>query len=200
MLNANEVKKKSSTEEQQTTPQPPQTLISEKESVKEELKKFSDKRSGNSIIGEDHSRATHLLSNSSLEKLNHLVNFIEASYGLNSELTKGMDEKEVKKARTLTKGTRSKALNFALQHFLDTWEQEEGLIPNTEHKKYKISNVYHNAYRFTQDGVTYGILQNNRGKEISFMSTDSGNTVEEINEWFDSIEDQSKREGRPSKK
>lgn len=200
MLNANEVKKKSSTEEQQTTPQPPQTLISEKESVKEELKKFSDERSGNSIIGEDHSRATHLLSNSSLEKLNQLVNFISASYGLNSELTKGMDEKEVKKARTLTKGTRSKALNFALQHFLDTWEQEEGLIPNTEHKKYKISNVYHNAYRFTQDGVTYGILQDNRGEEINFMSTDLGNTIEEINEWFDSIEDQSKREGRPRKK
>lgn len=174
--------------------------INDTKTIKEELKKFSDERQGNSIIGEDHTRATHLLSNSSLEKLNHLVNFIEASYGLNSELTKGMDEKEVKKARTLTKGTRSKALNFALQHFLDTWEQEEGLIPNTEHKKYKVGNVYHNAYRFTQDGVTYGILQDNRGKEVNFMSTDSGNTVEEINEWFDSIEDQSKREGRPRKK
>lgn len=172
----------------------------DKKTVKEELKKFSDERQGNSIIGESHTRATHLLSDSSLKKLNQLVNFISASYGLNSELTKGMDEKEVKKARTLTKGTRSKALNFALQHFLDTWEQEEGLIPNTEHKKYKVGNVYHNAYRFTQDGVTYGILQDNRGKEINFMSTDSGNTVEEINEWFDSIEDQSKREGRPSKK
>lgn len=172
----------------------------DKQTIKEELKKFSDERQGNSIIGEDHTRATHLLSNSSLEKLNQLVNFISASYGLGSELTKGMDEVEVKKARTLTKGTRSKALNFALQHFLDTWEQEEGLIPNTEHKKYKVGNVYHNAYRFTKDGVTYGITQDNRGKELSFMSTANGNTVEEINEWFDSIEDQSKREGRPSKK
>lgn len=176
----------------------------DKKTVKEELKEFSDKRSGNSIIGESHTRATHLLSDSSLDKLNQLVNFISASYGLNSELTKGMDEKEVKKARTLTKGTRSKALNFALQHFLDTWEQEEGLIPHTEHKRYDVgtdkTKIYHNAYRFTQDGVTYGILQDNRGKEINFMSTDSGNTVEEINEWFDSIEDQSKREGRPRKK
>lgn len=171
----------------------------DKQTIKEELKKFSDERQGNSIIGEDHTRATHLLSNTSLSKLNDLVNFIEASYGLGSKLTKGMDEREVKKARTLTKGTRSKALNFALQHFLDTWEQEEGLIPQTEHKRFKVSNKNHNAYRFTKDGVTYGITQNHQGKELSFMSTANGNTIEEINEWFDAIEDQSKREGRPRK-
>ena len=110
-----------------------------------------------------------------------------------------MSKEQINKGRVLSKGVKSKLVNYSIQRFLDEYEQQDGLIPHTEHKKYKVGNVYHNAYRYTQDGVTYGILQNNRGKEVKFMSTDSGNTVEEINEWFDSIEDQSKREGRPRK-
>ena len=175
-------------------------MTTDTKTVKEELKKFSDERQSNSIIGDNHTRMTYLISDSTLSKLDDLVAYIEASNGLHSELTKGLDEREVNRNRTLTKGTRSKALNFALQHFLDTWEQQEGLIPQTEHKKYKVDKVYHNAYRFTKDGVTYGITQSNRGVELYFMSTADGYTKQQIDEWFDSIEDESKREGRPRKK
>ena len=175
-------------------------LISDNKTIKEELKDFADARMNSSIISDTHTRSTYLISDSTLEKLNDLVAHIEATNGLDSELTKHMSKEQINKGRVLSKGVKSKLVNFSIQRFLDEYEQQDGLIPHTEHKKYKVGNVYHNAYRYTQDGVTYGILQNNRGKEISFMSTDSGNTVEEINEWFDSIEDQSKREGRPRKK
>jgi len=197
MLNANDVKKKSNTEEPQTIPQ---TVSNEKETIKEELKDYADKRQNSSIIGDTHTRSTYLISDDTLEKLEDLVAHIEATNGLNSELTKGMSKEEINKGRVLSKGVKSKIVNYAIQSFLNNYEAQEGLIPNTKHKRFKVSNKNHNAYKFTQDGVTYGITQDHRGKELSFMSTANGNTIEEINEWFDSIEDQSKREGRPRKK
>lgn len=176
----------------------------DKQTIKEELKDYADKRQNSSIIGDTHTRSTYLISDDTLDKLEDLVAHIEATNGLNSELTKGMSKEEINKGRVLSKGVKSKIVNFAIQSFLNNYEAQEGLIPDTEHKRYNVGTVknkiYHNAYRFTNDGVTYGITQDNRGKEISFMSTDSGNTAEEINEWFDSIEDQSKKEGRPRKK
>lgn len=196
MLNANDVKKKSNTEEQQTTPQ---TVSNERESIKEELKDYADKRQNSSIIGDTHTRSTYLISDDTLEKLEDLVAHIEATNGLNSELTKGMSKEEINKGRVLSKGVKSKIVNYAIQSFLNNYEAQEGLIPNTEHKRFKVSNKNHNAYKFTQDGVTYGITQDHRGKELSFMSTANGNTIEEINEWFDTVPDETRKQGRPSK-
>ncbi|OIJ29029.1 hypothetical protein [Staphylococcus sp. LCT-H4] len=173
----------------------------DKQTIKEELKDYADKRQNSSIIGDTHTRSTYLISDDTLDKLEDLVAHIEATNGLNSELTKGMSKEEINKGRVLSKGVKSKIVNFAIQSFLNNYEAQEGLIPDTEHKRYNVgtvkSKIYHNAYRFTNDGVTYGITQDNRGKEISFMSTDSGNTVEEINEWFDSIKDETKKQGAP---
>lgn len=196
MLNANDVKKKSNTEEQQTAPQ---TVSNEKETIKEELKDYADKRQNSSIIGDTHTRSTYLISDDTLEKLEDLVAHIEATNGLNSELTKGMSKEEINKGRVLSKGVKSKIVNYAIQSFLNNYEAQEGLIPNTEHKRFKVSNKNHNAYKFTQDGVTYGITQDHRGKELSFMSTANGNTIEEINEWFDTVPDETRKQGRPSK-
>lgn len=175
-----------------TTPMDDKTL-------KEELKEYSDARQADSIVGESHTRATHLLSDASLEKMDDLVNYISATYGLNSEFTKDMDKREVSRARTLTKGTRSKILNFALQHFLDTFEQQEGLIPETEHKRFKVNGKNHNAYRFTKDGVTYLIEQDQRGRELFFMSTET-DSIDDINNRFDEIEDTSVKTGRKPKR
>lgn len=200
MLNANDVKKKSNNEEQQTTPQP---VSNERESIKEELKDYADKRQNSSIIGDTHTRSTYLISDDTLDKLEDLIAHIEATNGLNSELTKDMSKEEINKGRVLSKGVKSKIVNYAIQSFLNNYEAQEGLIPNTEHKRYNVgtvkSKIYHNAYRFTNDGVTYGIVQDNRGKELSFMSTANGDTVEDINEWFDSIKDETKKQGAPSK-
>ena len=198
MLNPNEVTKKSNTQENEST-NIIKNFPSDTKTVREELKKFSDERQSNSIIGDNHTRMTYLISDSTLAKLDDLVSYIEASNGLHSELTKGLDEREVNRNRTLTKGTRSKALNFALQHFLDTWEQEEGLIPETEHKRFKVNGKNHNAYRFTKDGVTYLIEQDQRGRELFFMSTET-DSIDDINNRFDEIEDTSIKTGRPSKR
>lgn len=174
-------------------------LISDNKTIKEELKDFADARMNSSIISDTHTRSTYLISDSTLEKLNDLVAHIEATNGLDSELTKHMSKEQINKGRVLSKGVKSKLVNYSIQRFLDEYEQQDGLIPHTEHKKYKVGNVYHNAYRYSQDGITYGIEQNQRGKEIYFISTNTGNTVEEINEWFDNIHDETKKQGRPSK-
>lgn len=198
MLNPNDVTKKSNTQADETK-NVIKDFPTDDKTIKEELKEYSDARQADSIIEESHRRATHLMSDSSLAKMDDLVNYISATYGLNSEFTKDMDKREVSRARTLTKGTRSKILNFALQHFLDTFEQQEGLIPETEHKRFKVNGKNHNAYRFTKDGVTYLIEQDQRGRELFFMSTET-DSIDDINNRFDEIEDTSIKTGRPSKR
>lgn len=198
MLNPNDVTKKSNTQADEKK-NVIKDFPTDDKTIKEELKEYSDARQADSIVGESHTRATHLLSDSSLAKMDDLVNYISATYGLNSEFTKNMDKREVSRARTLTKGTRSKILNFALQHFLDSFEQQEGLIPHTESKRFKVNGKNHNAYRFTKDGITYLIEQDSRGRELFFMSTET-DSIDDINNRFDEIEDTSIKTGRPTKR
>lgn len=167
--------------------------------VKDKLKDYADKRQNSSIISDTHTRSTYLISDETIQTLDYLVAYIEATNGLGSELTKGMSPEEVNKGRVLSKGVKSKIVNYAIQSFLDEYESQEGLIPDVQHKKSKVGKVYHNYYMFTENGETYGIEQDNRGRELRFMSTDNGFTVDEIKEWFDSITDDSKPEGRPRK-
>lgn len=171
----------------------------DKKTIKEELKDFADSRMNSSIISDTHTRSTYLISDTTLEKLNNLVAFTEVSNGLNSELTKGMSREEINKGRVLSKGVKSKLVNYSIQKFLDDYESQEGLIPETFHKKYKVGNVYHNAYRFTKDGVTYLIEQDQRGRELFFMSTET-DSIDDINNRFDEIEDTSVKTGRKPKR
>lgn len=168
--------------------------------VKDKLKDYADKRQNSSIISDTHTRSTYLISDETIQTLDYLVAYIEATNGLGSELTKGMSPEEVNKGRVLSKGVKSKIVNYAIQSFLDEYESQEGLIPNVQHKKSKVGKVYHNYYMFTENGETYGIEQNNRGQELRYLSTTNGDSVESIEQWFDEIEDQSKREGRPKNK
>ena len=168
--------------------------------VKDKLKDYADKRQNSSIISDTHTRSTYLISDETIQTLDYLVAYIEATNGLGSELTKGMSPEEVNKGRVLSKGVKSKIVNYAIQSFLDEYESQEGLIPDVQHKKSKVGKVYHNYYMFTENGETYGIEQDNRGKELRYLSTTNGDSVESIEQWFDEIEDQSKREGRPKNK
>ena len=197
MLNPNDVTKKSNTQSEETK-NVIKDFPTDKKTIKEELKDFADSRMNSSIISDTHTRSTYLISDSTLEKLNNLVAFTEVSNGLDSELTKGMSREEINKGRVLSKGVKSKLVNYSIQKFLDDYESQEGLIPETLHKKYKVGNVYHNAYLFTQSGITYGVVQDNRGREIEFMSTQNGYTSEQINDWFDEIQDESVKTGRPT--
>ena len=168
--------------------------------VKDKLKDYADKRQNSSIISDTHTRSTYLISDETIQALDYLVAYIEATNGLGSELTKGMSPEEVNKGRVLSKGVKSKIVNYAIQSFLDEYESQEGLIPDVQHKKSKVGKVYHNYYMFTENGETYGIEQNNRGQELRYLSTTNGDSVESIEQWFDEIEDQSKRDGRPKNK
>lgn len=168
--------------------------------VKDKLKDYADKRQNSSIISDTHTRSTYLISDETIQTLDYLVAYIEATNGLGSELTKGMSPEEVNKGRVLSKGVKSKIVNYAIQSFLDEYESQEGLIPDAQHKKSKVGKVYHNYYMFTENGETYGIEQDNRGHELRFLSTERDSSKESIEQWFESIEDQSVKTGRPKNK
>ena len=168
--------------------------------VKDKLKDYADKRQNSSIISDTHTRSTYLISDETIQTLDYLVAYIEATNGLGSELTKGMSPEEVNKGRVLSKGVKSKIVNYAIQSFLDEYESQEGLIPDVQHKKSKVGKVYHNYYMFTENGETYGIEQDNRGRELRFLSTERDSSKESIEQWFESIEDQSVKTGRPKNK
>lgn len=174
-----------------------ETFDNDTKTLKENLKDYSVQRMSDSIIGENHLRQTYLVNEETIKKLTHLVSYVQASNGIDSENNKELNKSEINRSRALTKGFKSKFVNFALSTMLNQWEEQEGLIPNVQHKKSKVGNVYHNYYMFTENGETYGIEQDNRGKELRYLSTANGDSVESIEQWFDEIEDQSKREGRP---
>ena len=176
-----------------------ETFDNDTKTLKENLKDYSVQRMSDSIIGENHTRQTYLINDETIEKLEHLVSYVQASNGIDSENNKGLNKSEINRSRALTKGFKSKAVNYAIQQFLDQWEEQEGLIPNVQHKKSKVGKVYHNYYMFTENGETYGIEQNNRGQELRYLSTTNGDSVESIEQWFDEIEDQSKPKGAPPK-
>ena len=167
--------------------------------VKDKLKDYADKRQNSSIISDTHTRSTYLINDQTIQTLDYLVAYIEATNGLGSELTKGMSDEEINRGRVLSKGVKSKVVNYAIQQFLDQYESQEGLIPHTEHKKSKVGKIYHNYYMFTENGETYGIEQDNRGRELRFLSTANGDSEESIKQWFDEIEDNSVKTGAPRK-
>ncbi len=174
--------------------------------VKGALKDYSVERMGNSIIGENHTRQTYLIDDETIEKLEYLVSYVQATNGINSENNRGLNKTEINRRRALTKGFKSKAVNYAIKKFIEQWEGQEGAIPDVQHKKhgFKIGDTdkykYHHYYMFTENGETYGIEQDNRGKELRYISTTKGDSVESIEQWFNDIEDQSKPEGRPKNK
>lgn len=167
--------------------------------LKENLKDYSVQRMSDSIISENHTRQTYLINDETIEKLENLVSYVQASNGIDSENNKGLNKTEINRSRALTKGFKSKAVNYAIQQFLDQWESDEGLVPDVQHKKSKVGKVYHNYYMFTKNGETYGIEQDNRGRELRYLSTEKGDSIESIEQWFNEIEDQTVKTGAPRK-
>lgn len=181
--------------------------------IKEQLVEFSNKRQNKGVISNFHTRQTYLIANKTIEKLENLVMYLEATNGLGSELSEGTED-EILANQLLAKGTKSKLINMAIDKVLTQYEQENfelGGIPDVQHKRYSYlkgkTKMYLNYYMFTdENGETYGIEQDNRSKELKFLSTEPGEskdgvergvTKEYIQEWFDSIENNAKPEGRP---
>lgn len=170
-------------------------------SIKDRIEEYSDERLTSGRINETHKRATFLIDSDTLDKLQNLVDLIEATNSLESKYQDNLTTKQVRTNRLLAKGFKSKLINYALNSVMEEWESSQGLIPEVEKIRYKKSDgTYNRVFKFEENGTLYLLEQNNRGVEQRFMSTDSGDTKEEIDNLFNSFEDQSKREGRPRKK
>lgn len=145
----------------------------DKSSVKERIEEYSDTRMTAGHINETHKRATLLLDTDTLDKLQNLVDLMEASNGLESSFTDGKTVKQARNDRLLAKGFKSKIVNYALNTIISQWETENDLIPNVEKVRYKDdkSGTYHRSFMFKQDGVLYLITQSNRGVEIEFRTS-----------------------------
>lgn len=185
MLNPNDVKPKVSN--QDTQHKQKAVTNSDNLSIKDKIEEYSDERMTSGRINESHKRATFLVDEETLDKLQNLIDLMEATNAIDSYYQDNLTKKQIRSNRLLAKGFKSKFINFSLSTMLDEIENSEGTIPNVDKARYKTSDgTYNRAFRFKQDNVLYGMEQNNRGKEIKFMSTANGNTEQEINEWFES--------------
>lgn len=196
-LDPNNVKKKTTDEK------PKQEIVTNSDNlnIKDRIEEYSDERITSGRVSETHKRATFLIDSDTLDKLQNLVDLIEATNSLESKYQDNLTTKQVRTNRLLAKGFKSKLINYALNSVMEDWESSQGLIPEVEKIKYKKSDgTYNRVFKFEENGTLYLLEQNNRGVEQRFMSTDSGDTKEEIDNLFNSFEDQSKREGRPRKK
>lgn len=173
----------------------PETFIdnedeTDKSSIKERIEEYSDTRMTAGHINETHKRVTLLLDIDTVNKLQNLVNLMEASNGLESSFTEGKTVKQARNDRLLAKGFKSKIVNYALNTVLDQWEQESEnkVIPEVEKVRYKDdeSGTYNRSFMFKENGLLYLITQNNRGLEVEFRTSDDDNeTGETLKEDFE---------------
>lgn len=184
-LNPNNVKQKKTETKQEEQPKQKAVSNSDKLSVKDRIEEYSDERMTSGRINETHKRSTFLVDQDTLDKLQNLVDLMEGTNGLDSKYQDNLTTKQARDARLLAKGFKSKIINYALDTVLEEWESTEGLIPNVEKVRYKTTDgTYNRAFKFEENGVLYYLEQSNRGIEVKYLATDSGNTEDEINEKF----------------
>jgi hypothetical protein len=184
MLNKDGLNKKKTEEPKQDIVKEPVTS-SENVSIRERIEEYSNTRMTSGRINETHQRATFLVDQDTLDKLQNLVDLMEGTNGLDSKYQDNLTTKQARDARLLAKGFKSKIINYALDTVLEEWESTEGLIPNVEKVRYKTTEgTYNRAFKFEENGVLYYLEQSNRGIEVKYLATDSGITADEINELF----------------
>lgn len=159
---------------------------SDKISIKDKIEEYSDTRMTSGRINETHKRSTFLVDDDTLDKLQNLVDYMEASNGLNSKYHDNLTVKQIRYNRLLSKGFKSKIVNYALDTIMEQWESDEGLIPKVDKVRYKTpEGKYNRVFRFIENGDLYYLEQDNRGNEVKFLSTGKGFSETEINELFD---------------
>lgn len=188
-LDPNNVKKKT-TETKEEQPKKEVVTNSDKISVKDKIEEYSDTRMTSGRINETHKRSTFLVDDDTLEKLQNLVDYMEASNGLDSKYHDNLTVKQIRDNRLLSKGFKSKVVNYALDTIMEKWESDEGLIPKVDKVRYKTpEGKYNRAFRFEENGDLYYLEQDNRGNEVKFLSTGKGFSESEINELFNEKEE-----------
>ncbi|MCE5154964.1 hypothetical protein KJB58_10875 [Staphylococcus hyicus] len=186
MLNADKVVKKTKKEEAPEIKEvKEQPKTSDHISVKEKIAEYSLNRMAGGRISETHTRSTFLIDDETLEKLQNLTDYIEGINGLETEFNEDRTARQIRDERLFSKGIKSKLINYALDTLLEQYEKDEGIIPKVQKARFKHTDgTFHRAFKFTENGVTYYLEQNNRGKEIRFLSTDKDISEQEIEELF----------------
>ena len=124
-------------------------------------------------ITENSARSTFHISKDILEKLENLVNHIEATTSLESKLHEDMTVREVRDMRIYAKGFKSKFVGFALAQAMDEYEADMGVIPETERVRYKVADgTYHRSFLFKENNILYLLTQNNRGYEVECYTSE----------------------------
>ncbi|MDK3656243.1 hypothetical protein O0A22_11555 [Staphylococcus pseudintermedius] len=160
--------------------------------IKERIKEYSTTRMSLGRINETHKRSTFLIDSDTLDKMQNLVDYMEATNALDSKYQNHLTVEQARNDRLLAKGFKSKLVNYALDTVLDAWEAENDIIPKIDKVRYKTKDgTYNRAFRFKKDNILYYLEQSNRGREIKFMSTELNSTEDEINKEF---EDKIKKE------
>ena len=172
MLNKDGLNKKKTEEPKQDTVKEPVTS-SENVSIRERIEEYSNTRMTSGRINETHQRATFLVDQDTLTKLNNLVDLMEGTNGLDSKYQDNKTVKQVRDDRLFSKGFKSKLINFSLDTILEEWEQSQGLIPEVSKIRYKAQDgTYHRTFKFKEEGILYLITQSNRGHEIEFLTSE----------------------------
>lgn len=179
---------------EQTTKEPVKS--SDKVTISDKVREYSEHRMGAKRINENHTRSTFLIDNESLEKLDDLVDYMEATNALDSEFTKGLTQTKKDSLRNFAGGFKSKFLNYLIKEGLEQWSKEEGTIPNIDRIRFPVKNkngetVYHRAFRINEKNKLTYTVQDSRGHEIDYLTTDSNadkdkqGTEEQINKEFE---------------
>lgn len=173
------------------------TDSSERRGIREKLEYYSDVRMVSGRISETHSRQTYFVDDDIAKQLDNLVEYFEATNGLESKFNDNQTLKQTRENRLLAKGIKSKLVNMAIEQVLDQWSQEEGLIVDVDRIRYKnpSDNTYHRTFKFTENGVTYLMTQSNRGHELEYMDTTT-HSLDEIEQRFQSYVERAKSQSK----
>lgn len=168
----------------------------DKKNFKERLEDFGDKRMVSGRITENSARSTFHISKDILEKLENLVNHIEATTSLESKLHEDMTVREVRDMRIYAKGFKSKFVGFALAQAMDEYEADMGVIPETERVRYKVADgTYHRSFLFKENNILYLLTQNNRGYEVECYTSEE-TPENEIRAKFESYVERAKSQSK----
>ena len=175
---------------EQTTKEPVKS--SDKVTISDKVREYSEHRMGAKRINENHTRSTFLIDNESLEKLDDLVDYMEATNALDSEFTKGLTDTKKQSLRNFAGGFKSKFLNYLIKEGLEQWAKEEGTIPSIDRARFPVNDgSYHRAFRINEKNKLTYTVQDSRGHELTYLTTDSNAdkskqaTEEHINELFE---------------
>src|SRR5699024_4767608 len=117
---------------------------------------------------------------------------MEATNTLDSEITKGLTDTKKQSLRNFAGGFKSKFLNYLIKEGLEQWSKEEGTIPSIDRARFPVNDgSYHRAFRINEKNKLTYTIQDARGHEITYLTTDSSAdkdkqaTEEYINELFE---------------